>query len=805
MDRESVSLLSKWLSSRIQLNDDIDHYHVNLIVHPSDEARALAPGLADLHLKRYKASSPVGSSTSLDYKSLFKWINKFLTLLNERRPQLVALESLRLACMSRPVEQTCNGSATTCISSWLLQNQLHNQTGKGEDRKPDISMMNQFNQKDINARANQYVDEAISCLKSAIALECAPDLYVGGADLFSIDEPNCSFAEIMSQVLVYILASSAFKMVVRSSNYHVCLAAAYLHDLIYEAGAPRNQIQLLAMESRRGPSISSSFRHPLQTIDEIEDDEELSNLSCQFESSAHLNATKRGASSKIRPNLVICMQNDQPSLASRVVRDTYVRIARSSSKTCCLIVLVEESQHERFVADWLAGLCESEMTLDYRAVAQPKIEFNCINVRAARERLSSQDSNTISVVRFRSLEELARLTRQLRSVAHTVHLCTDNHGLARDLAFERSSPLRASVTHFLLNPVGVCDTYRNTGDQLMLYYRRSMKSHMNDVYSFVRHQFERELEALRKQQATWYHGQNNEQRCTRVLRAYLDVLSKCRSMRGPPGTKLGEPVRRLKRFQLGLRTINEAQHRSTETSLKPVGIAVLVLDFSGELSFTKSKPIVAEFVFKNLSLGNAVLLVCAQQILGIRFPMQIMRDSNLPFIHVDQHRIANARSASQQNGYVCSPEYSPFNSPASAPAQLELSSCGSTQSSCDTTNLNDTGFVEGATANGAHLDATLPRRMAPPRHRCPKHLYAVEFLSHADFTTDKVDALVLALGARRRSLCYPDIMTNLSGPAPINVQPEQPTEMDGSSALETSDYQQDITIVGSTQRSSYIG
>lgn len=530
--------------------------------------------------------------------------------------------------------------------------------------------------------ASFNVDESIELIQTCLNLDWALDIQISQLDCVLIDDLSPSIQDLISRICILLFASSPVRVVARESNYSTCLLGAFLVDLLHEAGVSRKQLQLLVSDYQQESS------------------------GAEYSFSWLLSSPQSQGTPQKQCLVAICFADTDIVLALMCIFGSYVRDIRYHRN---LILLIEEANYDTFLYHWENS---SDRIMPFLQDIDVKIDLNCIDIRLA-SRISKP---CINVIKFRSLDDLQNLMGKLRKIPY-IQIWSSDHIFIRK--FTLSSTQSNQCEEFWLNQVRPKNIAGHRFCwQMIRHYRNSMKLHMDGVYTNVFYEFEEKLTNLVKRLSRFSKAKD---RLQVVTKAYINLISKFKSAR-QSGLSVSESVYRLRRFFSSTSEISQSIEGESEieTSLRPIGLAILVIK-NGRC--VKSRSVLLEFVFKNLVLGNGVLLICPTATLGSRFHNESMKiDQQLPFEWIDL-RIAPNESDNLD-------EKSPGNvSGASEVVPDE------TETSWDST------------------DSGLNHSILRKQLKCPKNAYAVEF-NESELTSDKVDLLVLGLGTRRRSIWY---------------------------------------------------
>lgn len=510
--------------------------------------------------------------------------------------------------------------------------------------------------------ANFHVEEAIKVVQSAISFELGlemqhPDTRAHNYALENIlIEESTALHDIIRQVFSCLYSKCAVNLIVKSNQFFSAALTAYLVDLMHESGAANSEVKCIAFE-RRDSIGNEKF------------------IKC-------LGANR---SSKLSIIATVFKQTDTFAAAQGII-ESYFREQFQN-----LIVLVEESAYERFVKDWqryyshaihIGSRADSRTTVVDTLNSKVQIDLSAIDIKASHK----MSGFVINVLKFRTLGELCSLLGTLRKVPH-MSVWND------DILLSREFCLRMNICNeFWLNHVPKSLAGRKFPRDMLNYYSEKVAEDMTNVYNSVNAQFADELEQLKKVQTTFIK-KDARLKTMLILQAFTSLVTKSKSLKN--GSSVTEAVNRLKRFQLGnLQRIStqEPGDSRIETLLKPVGIAIFLVR---EESQVKSKAVLVELIFKNLLLGNAVLLVCPANTLGVKFTFD--NDHVIPYKMVHE----------------------------SIPDISRLS-----------------------------LENTIEMSESLTRKQCPKNAYAIEILP--EMNSETCEAISIALGSRATSIWYPD-------------------------------------------------
>lgn len=509
-----------------------------------------------------------------------------------------------------------------------------------------------------------HVDESINIVQSAANFEANLDIQhpdtrgLNYAVNNILVEDSTTLQDIMRQVFACLYARCVVRLVVKTNCFYSALVTAYLVDLMHASGAKHDEVDCVAFERR--DSIGNE----------------------RFSKSILANKL-----SKLSTIATIFKQTDTFAAAQGII-DSYFRDMFPN-----LIILVEESAYERFVQDWqryyshamhIGSRLDARTTVVDAFNSKVQIDLAAIDIKASHK----MSGYAINVLKFRTMTELLTLLSNLRKVPY-MSIWND------DILLSREFCLRLNLCNeFWINHVPKSVAGRKYFEDMHIYYYETVIDDMTFIYNSVFAQFPDETESLRKTHNAFLKKESFL-RTSLVLQAYVSCITKHKSLKN--GSTIGESVARLKKFQRGnlVRSSYPDENGSRwETIYRPVGMAILLVR---EESSLKNKPVLLEFVFKNLLLGNSVLLVCPHNTLGAKFAVD--NDHVIPFKMVH--------------------DTLPDISRLSLDASIEQSDSSMTKKSC------------------------------------PKNTFAIEMLP--EFTSETCEAITMALGCRRKTLLYPDI------------------------------------------------
>lgn len=319
----------------------------------------------------------------------------------------------------------------------------------------------------------------------------------------------------------------------------------------------------------------------------------------------------------------------------------------------------------------------------------------------------------LNVLKFRNLADFSSLLGNLRKVPYMT-IWND------DLLFSRQLCLRTNICQeFWLNHVPKHLAQRRLSNDMLNFYARTIAPDMADLYNCVAQEFSEDMEAVRKMQGQFIK-KDPKLRTNIILQAYSSLLAKNSSLKN--GLTPSESIARLRRFQMStlhsLAPISEPGESRIEIIRKPVGLAVLIVrDLENSI---KSRQILVEFIFKNLLIGNGVLLVCPCNTLGAKFGLD--NDHIIPFKMVhDTVPDISRLSLNEMNG------------PAS---------CAETGDGPDNVNNGEQELQSQL------LDTSLLKK------QCPCNSFAVEMLP--EMSSSACETITVSVGTRTKEIWFPD-------------------------------------------------
>lgn len=512
--------------------------------------------------------------------------------------------------------------------------------------------------------AKYHVEEAISIVDSALTFALGVDITHPNTrnSQYAVEniliEDSTPLHDIVRQVFTCLFSKCLVRLIVKANHFYSSALTAYLVDLMHQSGSTVTEVNCLGFDRRESVG-SEKFTRSLSP----------------------------NTSSKLSVVAIIFKQTDTFSAAQGII-ESYFRELYPN-----LLILTEEAVYDRFVKDWqryyshavhIGPRLDMRTTVTEELNSRVNIDLEAIDIKAAHK----MNGNAINVLKFRTLAELMSLLSHLRKIPFMT-VWNDDLLLAREFCS------RINQCHeFWLNHIPRSLSERRFPFNLLSNYHDAMSDEMTNIYNSVYGQFTDDVEHLRKSQAN-FMKKDPKVKSMLLLQAYISVITKFKSLKN--GSTSFEAVARLRRFVVAnCNKVSESEPELSrvEATLKPVGLAIL---WVRDESSVKSKAALLEFIFKNLLIGNAVLLVCPSNTLGARFSMD--NDHVIPFKMVHEAMLDLAR--------------------LSLDASIEMS-----EASIGT------------------------------RRQCPKNTYAIEILP--EMTSDTYEALTIALGSRYRTIWCAD-------------------------------------------------
>lgn len=512
--------------------------------------------------------------------------------------------------------------------------------------------------------AKFHVDEAISIVDTALTFALGVDITHPETrnQQYAVDniliEDTTPVHEIVRQVLVCLFSKCLVRLIVKTNNFYSSALTAFLVDLMHQSGATVNEVNCLGFDRRE--SVGSE----------------------RFSKSLSPSTT-----SKLSVVAIIFKQTDTFSAAQGII-ESYFRELYPN-----LLILTEEAVYDRFIKDWqryyshavhIGSRLDNRTTVTEEFNSKVQIDLEAIDIKASHK----MNGNAVNVLKFRTLAELMSMLSNLRKIPYMT-VWNDDLLLTREFCSRINQ-----CQEFWLNHIPRSLAGRKFPFEMLTNYYDVVADGMTNIYNSVYSQFADDVEHLRKSLAS-FMKKDAKLRTLLLMQAYTSLVTKSKSLKN--GSTVHEAVSRLSRFVAASSSkisYHEPESSRVEASLRPVGLAIM---WVREESSLKSRAALLEFIFKNLLIGNAVLLVCPNHTLGARFSME--NDHVIPFKMVHEPILDIAR--------------------LSLDASIELSEAS-----------------------------------VGPRKVCPKNTYAVEITS--EMSSDTYEALTLALGARYKTLWYAD-------------------------------------------------
>lgn len=433
--------------------------------------------------------------------------------------------------------------------------------------------------------ARYHVEEAIDVVKSALEFDVGLDIVHPDtrANNHAIDnvliEDSAGLHDIVKRVFTCLFSKCLIRLVVKTNNFYSAALTAYLVDLMHKSGASTSEVDCVAFDKRE--SLGSERFSKC-----------IASSKC----------------SKLSIVAAVFKQTDTFAAAQGIIESYFREQFRN------LIVLVEESAYDRFIKDWqryyshaihIGSRLDNRTTVVDTFNNKVQIELAAIDMKASHK----MAGNVINVLKFRTLNEFLTLLGSLRKVPYMT-VWNDDILLSREFCLRINQCQEFWINHI---PKGL--TGRHFPEEMLNFYSETVAPDMANIYNSVYTEFSDEVEQLKRLQSTFLK-KDFHLRTTLIIQAYIAAITKSKSLRN--GGTVGESVARLKRFQQSSLQKSSVHNGSSriETISKPVGMAILLVR---EESVIKSKAVLAEFVFKNLLIGNAVMLVCPVNTLGAKF------------------------------------------------------------------------------------------------------------------------------------------------------------------------------------------
>lgn len=613
--------------------------------------------------------------------------------------------------------------------------------------------------------AKFHVQEALNLMSSCLCLDEFVDIKLNRQDcVYLRGKSQWTCDEIICQVLLRLFSLSSVDLIADTDLYGNCLLVAYLVDLMHMSGLPKDQVRLYAREG------TSSGR---QSVGEPT---RLSHLSPPATPDTIVNTTQQTTTTTTNSQVVyICLANVVSiQVASSCILDSYLRDLNNNQNA---IVLIEESIYNLFVEFWRQNYSKLLKENDDLKLLSISVDLNSIDIGVARKCQGS----CINMIKFRSLDELNKLISSLRKISY-VQLWTRDDSLARELCMSRgnnnnnrfSSSMRR-CPEFWLNHLPATLSGRKFPHTLLDHCRDTLRGdQMNEHYSDLSYQFGHQIEQLKRQQLVFVRKYSHLKRGHLIMDSYLKLISKFKSMK-QMGISVEDAYAKMKRFHQQVSrcyydwpTDETSAHESIiEHNLKPTGLAILSL--RGKNNVVKSKSVIIEFVYKNLLIGNAVLVVLTENLLGLRFPANLLSARKLPFELIDLSKSLSPQLDESLYGPV-GQSTPTLQVAGQSHVSFTSTACNSTSSSRLSSCWSDTPD-SGVNTSLQPIDES-PRPRKPLK--CPSGVYVIQFGEfREELTSELVDLFVVSLGCRRRSLWLPGEPSNGSANFATGQQDEQ--------------------------------
>jgi len=316
--------------------------------------------------------------------------------------------------------------------------------------------------------------------------------------------------------------------------------------------------------------------------------------------------------------------------------------------------------------------------------------------------------------------------------------------------------------------------------QLIDHFKTIMRQNMDSTYSEVLAEYEPLIEDLRRQYASSLRecAYTEATRVSYILTSYLTLITRHKSLK-QIGLTIEQAVKRLKCFHRDLVSqVKElSQNSRVEHTVDPVGLAILSIE---DKACVKSKSAIIEFVYKNLLVGNAVLVVCPRGLLGARFPQDLYcLDIMLPFALVEFDPSSDGTIAETYTGnHVAQSQAKKVERNSSINSSIGICAdaiASSERQSLDSQLLSENKSVRLMKMIESINDSALetsgigsidscksPRQSIDVfrTHKCPRNVYVIKLnriISTSkplgqELTSDLADTVVTVLGCKRRSL-----------------------------------------------------
>lgn len=327
----------------------------------------------------------------------------------------------------------------------------------------------------------------------------------------------------------------------------------------------------------------------------------------------------------------ICLSQDTLNTTGLIIQQYLIRMKDFPN----LLVLVEEPVYRGlFLQDWKAHFKQLTGEKDHNI----KIDTNCISMKEA----STMSGSCINISSFCGLQELKNLLSQLTTRISLMTVWSTNHSLAREICLSHAGCKEFWIDHLPISRLKelMC---RNQAE----HFRKSMQHEMDISFAMdicLPETYRKELDQIRKSRNRFLEKEG-ALRSRKILQLYLELITRFKSTRHK-GTSVESSLSSMQRFLRENSTIHIKSgapgESVVETILKPVGVAALIVKSE---QCVKSKVPIVEFIFKNLLIGNGVLLVCSESLLGPRF-LSVLRRHRLPLRLIDPATVTEEQVSS---------------------------------------------------------------------------------------------------------------------------------------------------------------
>lgn len=407
-----------------------------------------------------------------------------------------------------------------------------------------------------------------------------------------------------------------------------------------------------------------------------------------------------------------------------------------------LILFVEETIYRIFEQNWQVLFGKIISQLDSLDI---KVDMNCLDVKLAQNR----SGNNIYIVQFRSIIDLSKLIGKLRKIDQ-IQFWTEDFLFAREICLCLKN--LNCCDNFWLNRLPLThDILENNMSIQMDTIKDSTTTKTNDIsknsyigldesiyeaYSNVIHDCDIQLNRIKKLQEYFVSKNSETNRVGIILRAYLRLISKFKSLKNQTIT-IEESLSRLKRFHMShsdiITEIAGQENLLVESIIRPIGIALIVAPSESNL---KSKWLLVELIFKNLILGNGVVLACHPNALGSRFPMEFITSYKIPFemVHLNVIQTEDIETSFDDSHEISSLNQSDLQS---TPKSKHETSIKSLQKHVDSP---DSG-----------VQTSFSNRKSSKRL---SNMYLIDISQYPDLNCAKIDTLILTMGVRKKRIYF---------------------------------------------------